>query len=38
LTSSPFALDVTPDVAAELADLLTHDGLVRRDGDCVQVA
>lgn len=32
------ALDVTPDVAAELADLLTRDGLVRRDGDCVQVA
>ena len=32
------ALDVTPDVAAELADLLTSDGLVRRDGDCVQVA
>ena len=32
------ALDVTPDVAAELADLLTHDGLVRRDGDCVHVA
>jgi A/G-specific adenine glycosylase len=32
------ALDVTPDVAAELADLLTRDGLVRRDGDCVRVA
>ena len=32
------ALDVTPEVAAELADLLTRDGLVRRDGDCVQVA
>lgn len=32
------ALNVTPDVAAELADLLTSDGLVRRDGDCVQVA
>ena len=32
------ALDVSPDVAAELADLLTRDGLVRRDGDCVQVA
>jgi A/G-specific adenine glycosylase len=32
------ALGVTPDVAAELADLLTSDGLVRRDGDCVQVA
>jgi len=32
------ALDVTPDVAAELADLLTSDGLVRRDDDCVQVA
>jgi len=29
---------VTPEVAAELADLLTRDGLVRRDGDCVQVA
>jgi len=29
---------VTPDVAAELADLLTSDGLVRRDDDCVQVA
>jgi len=32
------ALDVTPDVAAELADLLTRDGLVRRHGDCVRVA
>jgi len=32
------ALDVTPDVAAELADLLRRDGLVRRDGDRVQVA
>jgi A/G-specific adenine glycosylase len=31
-------LDVTPDVAAELADLLARDGLVRRDGDRVQVA
>ena len=31
-------LDVTPGVAAELADLLARDGLVRRDGDCVQVA
>jgi len=31
-------LDVTPAVAAELADLLSRDGLVRRDGDCVQVA
>jgi A/G-specific adenine glycosylase len=32
------ALDVTPAVAAELADLLTRDGLVCRDGDRVQVA
>ena len=32
------ALDVTPDVAAELADMLRRDGLVRRDGDCVHVA
>ena len=32
------ALDVTPDVVADLADLLSRDGLVRRDGDCVQVA
>jgi len=32
------ALDVTPGVAAELADLLARDGLVRRDGDCVEVA
>ena len=32
------ALDVTPEVAAELTGLLTRDGLVRRDGDCVQVA
>ena len=32
------ALDVTPDVAAELADLLTRDGLVRRDGERVRVA
>ncbi len=32
------ALDVTPDVAAELAGLLTRDGLVCRDGDCLQVA
>ena len=31
-------LDVTLDVAAELADLLSRDGLVRRDGDRVQVA
>jgi A/G-specific adenine glycosylase len=31
-------LDVTPAVAAELADLLACDGLVRRDGDHVQVA
>jgi len=29
---------VTLDVAAELADLLSRDGLVRRDGDRVQVA
>jgi A/G-specific adenine glycosylase len=32
------ALDVTPDVARELADLLARDGLVRRDGDSVDVA
>jgi A/G-specific adenine glycosylase len=32
------ALDVTPDAAAELAELLTRDGLARRDGDCVRVA
>jgi A/G-specific adenine glycosylase len=32
------ALEVTPRVAAELADLLARDGLVRRDGDHVQVA
>lgn len=32
------ALDVTPDVAAGLADLLTRDGLTHRDGDCVEVA
>jgi A/G-specific adenine glycosylase len=32
------ALEVTPDVAAELADLLTRDGLARRDGDRVRVA
>jgi len=32
------ALDVTPAAAAELADLLTRDGLVCRDGDRVQVA
>jgi A/G-specific adenine glycosylase len=31
-------LDVTPAGAAELADLLSRDGLVRRDGDCVRVA
>jgi len=31
-------LDVTPAAAAELADLLTRDGLVCRDGDRVQVA
>ena len=31
-------LDVTPAVAAELADLLAGDGLVRRDGDWVRVA
>ena len=31
-------LDVTPGVAAELADLLARDGLVRRDGDRVRVA
>ncbi|MCX6374187.1 MAG: Fe-S cluster assembly protein HesB [Actinobacteria bacterium] len=31
-------LDVTPGVAAELVDLLARDGLVRRDGDHVQVA
>jgi hypothetical protein len=32
------AVDVTPDVARELADLLARDGLVRRDGDSVDVA
>ena len=32
------ALDVAPDVAAELADLLARDGLVRHDGDRVRVA
>jgi len=32
------ALDVTPAAAAELADLLRRDGLVRRDGDSVRVA
>jgi A/G-specific adenine glycosylase len=32
------ALDVTPEVAAELADLLARDGLVRRDGECMRVA
>ena len=31
-------LEVTPDVAAQLTDLLTRDGLVRRDGNCVRVA
>ena len=32
------ALEVTPQVAAELADLLARDGLVRREGERVQVA
>jgi A/G-specific adenine glycosylase len=32
------ALDVPPEVAADLTDLLARDGLVRRDGDCVEVA
>jgi len=32
------ALDVTPDIAAELVDLLTQDGLVRSDDECVRVA
>ncbi len=32
------ALEVTPDVVAALTDLLSRDGLVRREGDCVQVA
>jgi A/G-specific adenine glycosylase len=32
------ALDMTPAAAAELADLLRRDGLVRRDGDSVRVA
>ena len=31
-------LDVTPAVAAGLADLLARDGLVSRDGACVRVA
>jgi A/G-specific adenine glycosylase len=32
------ALEVSPEVAAQLADLLARDGLVRREGERVQVA